>query len=228
MEEINIKEILSFFVSKIWLMIIFVLAFATMGYLYFAHIQTPMYHSSTTIILVSEQEDTNNSNITMNKQLVSTYSEIIKNKSVLNKVINNLDLDMSVKELAENISVTAVGDTEIIKIEVSSIDNALARNIASEVAKTFISEVNDIFKLQNVTILSEAGIEKQPYNISLTKQIPLSGFVGLFLSVVIIFLIYYFDTSIKSVEAIESKAKLTVLGTVEKVKGKNEKENIRK
>ena len=72
MEEINVREILDFFISKIWLIIIFALVFAANGYLYFAHIQTPKYHSSTTIILVSEQEDTNTSNISMNQQLVST------------------------------------------------------------------------------------------------------------------------------------------------------------
>ncbi|MCI9585407.1 MAG: hypothetical protein HFH45_02075 [Bacilli bacterium] len=222
MEEINIKELLDFFISKIFLIIIIVLVFAANGYLYFAHIQTPKYHSSTTIILVSEQEDTNTSNISLNQQLVSTYSEIIKNSSVLNKVINKLDLNMTVKELANNISVTSVDKTEIIKIEVSSIDNVLARDIASEITKTFITEVNDIFKLQNVTILSEAGIEKQPYNVSLVKQVTLSSIVGLFISLIILFALFYFDTSIKSVEAIENKAKLTVLGTVEKVKGKNE------
>ena len=93
---------------------------------------------------------------------------------------------------------------------------------SSEITKTFITEVNDIFKLQNVTILSEAGIEKQPYNVSLVKQVTLSSIVGLFISLIILFALFYFDTSIKSVEAIENKAKLTVLGTVEKVKGKNE------
>jgi len=173
-------------------------------------------------IFKHQSMDTNTSNISMNQQLVSTYSEIVKNRSVLSKVINNLNLDMSVKELAENISVTSANNTEIIKIEVSSVDKVLARDIASEVAKTFISEVNDIFKLQNVTILSEAQIENQPYNVSLVKQVALSGLAGLCLSIIVISLIYYFDTSIKSVEAIENKAKLTVLGTVEKVKGKNE------
>lgn len=222
MEEINIKELLDFFISKIFLIIIIVLVFAANGYLYFAHIQTPKYHSSTTIILVSEQEDTNTSNISLNQQLVSTYSEIVKNRSVLNKVINKLDLDMTVKELANNISVTSVDKTEIIKIEVSNADNVLARDIASEITKTFITEVNDIFKLQNVTILSEAQVEKQPYNVSLVKQVTLSSIIGLFISLIILFAIFYFDTSIKSVETIENKAKLTVLGTVEKVKGKNE------
>jgi len=222
MDEINIKEIINFLISKLWLIIILVIVFAVNGYLYFSHIQTPLYHSSTTIILVSEQEDTNTSNISMNQQLVSTYSEIVKNRSVLSKVISKLDLDMSVKELANNITVTSVDNTEIIKIEVSSANNVLARDIASEIAKTFIAEVNNIFKLQNVTILSEAQIEKQPYNVSLTKQVTLSGCVGLFISIIVLFLIYYFDTSIKSVETIENKANLTVLGTVEKVKGKNE------
>jgi len=43
MEDINVKEIINFFISKIWLVIIFVLVFAVNGYLYFAHIQTPKY-----------------------------------------------------------------------------------------------------------------------------------------------------------------------------------------
>lgn len=223
MEEINIKEILEFFVSKLYFILIFIVLFAGIGYCYFAYIQTPRYHSSTTIILVSEQEDTNTTNISLNQQLVATYSEIVKNRSVLSKVINKLDLDMSVKELAEDITVTAVDDTEIIKIEVSSEDNVLARDIASEVALTFISEVNDIFNLQNVTILSEAQVEKEPYNVSLVKQTCVSGFVGLLISLIILFLVYYFDTTVKSVEQIENKIKLTVLGTVEKVKDKNER-----
>ena len=52
MEEINVKEILDFFVSKLYFILIFIVLFAGLGYFYFAHIQTPRYHSSTTIILV--------------------------------------------------------------------------------------------------------------------------------------------------------------------------------
>jgi len=218
MEEINTREIINFFISKIYFIIIFIIIFATAGYFYFAHIQTPRYHSSTTIILVSEKEDTNASNLNLNKQLVSTYSEIVKNRSVLNKVINKLDLNTTAKKLAKDISVTSINDTEIIKIEVSNTNKKLARDIAEEVAITFISEVNDIYNLQNVTILSQPQIENTPYNVSIVKQTALSGFTGLFISTIIVFLIYYFDTTIKSTETIENKAKLTVLGTVEKVK----------
>jgi len=147
-----------------------------------------------------------------------TFDETNLNRQLYSnkETINKYKVDI-LEENAKKIS-----NTEIIKIEVSAMDNVLARDIASEIAKTFIAEVNNIFKLQNVTILSEAQIEKQPYNVSLTKQVTLSGCVGLFISIIVLFLIYYFDTSIKSVEAIENKANLTVLGTVEKVKGKNE------
>lgn len=223
MEKINTKELLKFFASKIYLMIIFVVTFIIIGYVYFAHIQTPMYHSSRTVILVSEQkENTTTNDINMNHQLVTTYSEIIKNSSVLTEVIDKLNLNMSSNELASKISVSAVNNTEIIKIEVSDENNQEAYEIVNAVTEVFIKKVDEVFSLKNIEVLSKATIENEPYNISLPKQLTISALAGLFLSTIVIFLIFYFDTTIKSAEDIE-KIGLTVLGKVSKVGGKNDK-----
>ena len=159
MEQFNLKELLALLSSKIYLMIIFIFLFAIIGYAYFAHIQTPMYHSSANVILVSEQkENTTQSDINMNHQLVSTYSEIAKNSSVLNEVIKTLNLNISKNELAKKISVSAVKDTEIIKIEVSDKNNKEAYRIVTTLTDVFIKKVNDIFSLKNIEILSKSTI----------------------------------------------------------------------
>ncbi|MBR3362383.1 MAG: hypothetical protein IKG40_00485 [Bacilli bacterium] len=223
METINYKELISFFISKIYLVILFVLIFTGLGYLYFAHVQTPLYQSSTNVILVSEQkENTTQSDLNMNHQLVSTYSEIIKNNSVLDKVIKNLNLNTTSEKLAKKIKVSAVNNTEIIKIEVLDKSPKQAYIIVNEVTDTFIKKVNEVFSLENVEILSKAKIAKEPYNIDLSKQLILSAAGGILISFIVIFLIYYFDTTIKNVEDIE-KLGLTALGKVVKAGGKNEK-----
>ena len=218
MEEINIKDLFNFFISKIKIIGIIVGVFVILGVLYVKFLQVPMYHSATTLILVSDNNNNNSaamqSDINLNKNLVSTYSEIVKSRTVLRKVKKELKLDMSIKELSKQIEVTSVENTEIIRIEVSDEDNKLAQKIAKEVAKTFMNEVKDIYNLTNITIIDKASLEKKPYNVSMIKQVGLFGISGLVIGSVVVFLIFYFDTSIKSSKDIEEKLGLPVIGNV--------------
>lgn len=218
MEEINIKDLFNFFISKIKIIGIIVGVFVILGVLYVKFLQVPMYHSATTLILVSDNNNNNSaamqSDINLNKNLVSTYSEIVKSRTVLKKVKKELKLDMSIKELSKQIEVTSVENTEIIRIEVSDEDNKSAQKIAEEVAKTFMNEVKDIYNLTNITIIDKASLEKKPYNVSMIKQVGLFGISGLVIGSVVVFLIFYFDTSIKSSKDIEEKLGLPVIGNV--------------
>lgn len=218
MEEINIKDLFNFFISKIKIIGIIVGVFVILGVLYVKLLQVPMYHSATTLILVSDNNNNNSaamqSDINLNKNLVSTYSEIVKSRTVLKKVKKELKLDMSIKELSKQIEVTSVENTEIIRIEVSDENNKLAQKIAKEVAKTFMNEVKDIYNLTNITIIDKASLEKKPYNVSMIKQVGLFGISGLVIGSVVVFLIFYFDTSIKSSKDIEEKLGLPVIGNV--------------
>lgn len=218
MEEINIKDLFNFFISKIKIIGIIVGVFVILGVLYVKFLQVPMYHSATTLILVSDNNNNNSaamqSDINLNKNLVSTYSEIVKSRTVLKKVKKELKLDISIKELSKQIEVTSVENTEIIRIEVSDEDNKLAQKIAKEVAKTFMNEVKDIYNLTNITIIDKASLEKKPYNVSMIKQVGLFGISGLVIGSVVVFLIFYFDTSIKSSKDIEEKLGLPVIGNV--------------
>lgn len=225
MEEINIGELLKFYISKLYIVIIAMIIFFIGGAIYINYLLTPMYHSSTTLILVSDNNTESStvlqSEVALNKNLVTTYSEIVKSRSVLNKVINELDLGISTSELSKKIEVASVENTEIIKIEVSDEDNEIARDIATTTSKVFMKEVQKIYKLKNVSIVDKAYLEKQPYNISLLKQTILITGIGFVLGSIIIFLIFYFDTSIKSAKDIEEKLGLSVVGNVTLVEKKN-------
>lgn len=218
MEEINLKELFKFFISKLKIILSITIVFILLGVLYISVLLTPMYHSSTTLILVSDNSNTNSSSvqsdINLNKNLVSTYSEIVKSRTVLNQVIKDLDLDMTVKELSKNIEVTSIENTEIIRIEVSNENNQLAKDIATATASTFMKEVKDIYNLTNVSTVDKAYLEKEPYNINWPVQMFIFGAAGLGIGCLVVFLIFYFDTSIKSSNDIEEKLGLPVIGNV--------------
>ena len=61
---------------------------------------------------------------------------------------------------------------------------------------------------------------ESPYNINIFKDLLIYLLVGIVISFGIIFVIFYFDTTIKSVEEIENKLGLPVFGIVPKVKRK--------
>lgn len=222
MEEINLKELFEYFVSKLPIIVIAALLTTLVGIAYGLWFQKPMYNSYTTIVLTRTDNGSTTtdgtgitqSDILLNQNLVSTYREIIKSKRILNQVINNLDLNISTDELEKNISVTSEKDTEVIKISVNNSNPTDAKDIANEIERVFSNEIISIYNIKNITIIDYAEEDTTPYNINVPKQIILAFLIGFILACAVIFVTFYFDTTIKSSEEIENKLGLPVLGVV--------------
>lgn len=223
MEEIDLKDLLEYFLGKISWIIIAVALAVVIGNAYTIFVRIPMYRSSATLVLVSENTGDstsgyNTSEQQLNKNLVGTYSEIIKSKAVLNEVISNLNLDYTPAQLQKKISVASVNNTEVITISVVDSDNKLASEIANETARVFVIEANRIYKLNNITTLDQAEPDVNPYNVNYIKDNLIFVAIGLVVSCGIVFLFFYFDTTIKTSEEIENKLGLTIVGIVPKVR----------
>lgn len=219
MEEIDLKELITYFRSKIVWIIVCIMFILVVGNVYTVITRVPMYRSNTTIVLVSENqnESYNTSELQLNKNLVGTYSEIIKSRKVLNQVIKNLKLHYTVAQLSNNISVSAVANTEIIRVSVGDKNAKVAAKIANEIADVFMTEIQKIYKLNNVSVVDKAVKGVKPYNVNYVKDNAIYTAIGLVLSCGIIFIKFYFDTTIKTSDEIENKLGLTVLGIVPKV-----------
>lgn len=221
MEELNLKEISGYFISKLKYILIFIVIVVLSGNIITTIIRRPMYHSNTTIVLINGKKDDTTATLTtsdiqLSKNLVDTYSEIIKSRKVLSKVIKNLKLDYKVNELSKRIQVSSIENTEIIKIMVSDKNNELAAKITDEIATVFSKEVQEIYNLKNISIIDKAAIENKPYNINYIKDNIIYLSVGIAISCLVVFILYYFDTSIKSADIVEEKLGLTVIGIVPK------------
>ncbi len=220
MEEIDLKDFFNYIKSKIVFIVILVAMFLSFILLYDLKIKTPMYKTYTTIVLTqSDSQKGTTSTITqndilLNKNLVSTYSEIIKSELILEQVINNLGIKATATELSNNIQVAALNDTEILKISVSNADPEVAASLANEIADVFTTEIKKIYKIDNVSTIDRAKVPKEVANNTFKRDIVLAVFLGIFMGIGIIFILYYFDDTIKSNEDIEEKIGLPVLSKI--------------
>ncbi len=217
MEEINLKEVYSYFKSRLLWMLLAIVVIVIIGNVYTILTRVPMYQSNTTIVLVGEsKKGYSQTDSQLNQNLIGTYSEIITSRKVLQQVIDNLKLKMTVDELSQNITTSSVEDTEIIRITVNNEKKKMAVKIADEVASVFSEEIQDIYNLENVAIIDKAEVAKEPYNINYVKDNVIYLMIGVVLSFGVVFVMYYFDTTIKSSETVEEKLGLTVIGIVPK------------
>ena len=221
MEEINLKDFFDYY-KKYLLIIIIVVLLSVVGMLvYNIWLKTPLYSTSTTVVLVkndsssSESENTINQNdIVLNQKLVSTYRQIIKSKLVLNQVIEDLELDYSYSKLANEVDVKAIEDTEILKITVTDVSAPRSAEIANKIASVFDKEVIKIYNINNVSVIDVAEVPFTPSNANLFRDIVLAIMVSFAAVSGIIFVIYYFDDTIRDVETIEKEIDLPVVAKV--------------
>jgi capsular polysaccharide biosynthesis protein len=223
MENINIKEVTTFLLRKLWLILAILAVVVAGGEIYSNILKTPLYESNTNVVLISDNStktEITNNDVTLSNNLVKTYSEIVKSRNVLSKVIENLHLDESYESLKSQVTVSSVTSTQLISIKISDKDPKKAKEIADELGKVFKAEIKEIYKIDNVQIVDEAAEANSPYNINILKESIIYLVAGLVLGVGAAYLLFIMDKTIKDTDTVEKKLGLTVMGVVPEVESK--------
>ena len=220
MEELDLKQLIGIFWSKKLEIILIIAILIIVGIIYTMTFTTPMYSAATTLLLASSNgnqqdgEAITTTDLTLNSKLVSTYSELVKSKNVLREVIDNLQMEINEDELRNNVKVTSVEDTELIKISVTTKEAEVAPKIANEIAKVFIEKVKGFYNIENVQVVDEAEVSNTPSNINHKKDVVIFAFIGVVLAVIYVLIANMLDTTIKTAEEVEKEFKLPVLASI--------------
>ena len=232
MEELDLKEVLNIFWKGKFKIIGVLLVFIVLGIVYTMNFVTPVYTASTRLVLATSTNKNNqvgdatnsqvssdqitSTEVSLNANLVATYSELVKSKNVMREVIKNLNLQNEVQEenLRNSVSVTAVKNTAIIEIAVTNAKPKIASDIANEIAKVFTAKVGEIYNIDNVHVVDEAEIPNDPSNINHIKDVIKFVAVGLVIAVMYVLVANMLDTTVKSAEEIEQALKLPVLVSI--------------
>lgn len=215
-EELDLRKLFDMFWNKKIEIIIIILLFLIIGTVYTMFLVKPVYSSSTSLLLAGSQntETITTTDITINNKLISTYSELIKSKSILRKVKSSLNLDLSEDSIKKMIKVDAIDSTDLIQITVTNADNELSERIANKIAVIFIDEIQKYYNIDNVQIVDKAEVSYTPSNINHTKDIVMFGIAGAVVAFIIALVINLIDTTIKSSSTIEQEFDVPVLASI--------------
>lgn len=235
MEETDLKDFFNYFKKSFYYFLSITLSVFLIGSIYTFFIQKPLYQSRATVILGGDQAKTITQNeININKNLVDTYAEVVKSHRVLDRVKTSLEsegitsVENDYTKLSKKISVSTLKDTEIIEIKVTDKDAANSAKIADTTSKVFVEEVNKLYNLQNAKILDYAIEPTKPFNINIPRQELIFATVGIILATGIIFVIYYFDRSLKTQEQVEQQLKLPFIGKIRRIHAPKNTKNLSK
>lgn len=180
---------------------------------------TPVYTSTTKMYVLSKQDANSavtSSDLQAGSQLTKDYMELIKSRSVMEQVISQLQLDMSVDKLSGEITVSNTADTRILSISVENESPKLAKEIADAVresASVQITQITDA-DADAVNMVEEGNLPKDPTSPNTMKNAMLGGILGIFLALGAIVLIYILDDTIKTPDDVERYLGLTVLTSI--------------
>ena len=218
MEEIDLKDFLVYLKKFIPAIIIAAILAIGAVFIYDTSIKTPLYSTHTKVLLMQDDASNNASStlndVSANQKLAATYSEFVKSRLVLQQVIDKLHLEYSADELAKEISVTNITDTQVLQITVTDKSAENAQKIADAITDVFAKEITDITGIDNVKPYEVAQLPDKASNNTLKRDLVIAAIIAIFGVLAVAFIIFYFDDTIKYSEDLEKKINLPIAGKI--------------
>lgn len=215
--EIDLKEIFIILLDRLWVIIFTGVLLAALTGIYTKVFVTPMYTSTAKVYVINRQSEENAvtySDLQSGSSLTQDYMVMVKGNNVLGQVIDELNLDMTVEDLKERVSVSNETNTRFISISVEDPDPVVAQQIADCMAEISAEVGQDVMDIKKVNIAEEANLPKYPSSPNLKKNILIGGFAGIFLAIVVIIIIFLMNDSIRTSEDVKKYLDLNTLGQI--------------
>ena len=233
-EELDLTSIMAVIKKWMFLIIIFMILGLAAAFLYNST-ATLKYQSKTTLYVEPSVSSAgvDYQGILTNQKMVQTYAEIIKSRRVINKVIENLNLNLTYEELMEELSLSSATDTQIITVAIKDSSAVRASNIANEIAKVLIKDLKENMKITNIKVIDEAiendkAVEPRT---TINMLVGLTG--GMMVSLLLVFLFEASDKKITTHEDIKKYLNIKTLGIIplnsidDKLRSKKSKEYVK-
>lgn len=162
----------------------------------------------------SGQDTITSSQITAAKELIKTYGVILKDTSVTNIISERMGNRFSAAEISSMIAVSAVEDSTIMTISVTSADPKASEEICNyldEIGSVKIAEVTNTGYIKSI---DSASSPKAPSSPNINRYTLIGIMLGILFSCLIIIIVGMLDNTVKSEEELAQRLKVPVLGKI--------------
>lgn len=177
----------------------------------------PVYEASAKMIVNARQEQTGtvtNDQILSAQKLVDTYAIIIRSRTVLEPVVEELQLPVDADRLAKMVTVTSVNETQVMQIAVQSTDPDVALNVVAQIVATCPKIIIDAVDAGSVKTVEAAHLRKSPVAPNTNLYTLLSAFLCMFAVTAIVIMRFVLDNTYHSEMELRDDLGLPVLGVI--------------
>ncbi|MGX1793238.1 polysaccharide biosynthesis tyrosine autokinase [Microbacterium sp. NPDC055312] len=212
---------------KNWILLVVLLLVGLAGGAGYALMQAPKYTASTQLYVSVRTEGAATGDLvqgtTFARQMVTSYVDVVDTALVLEPVIEELGLDLTVAQLAARVSASTPLNTVLIDIAVTEGDRDEAAEIANAIAESFGSVVQGTLEQPTgaeasspvtITITEPAVAPIEPTSPNVRMLILLGGLLGLALGVGLAMLRTVLDNRIHTLHDLEDITDRPMLGGI--------------
>ena len=218
--EIELSELFKILKQNVVLILVTSLIFMLVGFLFTYFMIKPQYQSEATVIVnnrKAEQANITNDELTTAQNLAGVYSIIIKSDTVLDQVIENLALETSTKQLSNKVTVSAVNNSQVMRITTKDYSPEEAFAITEEVVKVAPEIIIDMVEAGSVKVISNASLNEAKVSPNLKMNVLISFVLGAMVSIGYVFVKHMLDNTFKSESDIQQVLGLPVIGIIPNV-----------
>lgn len=226
----DISEVLGGIKDKWKNIVLIVLFFLLISSIYNIFFINKEYEANVKIFIGKQKfknitETYNNEEINLYQRLITTYSEVIKSKKLINESIKgskmnylqgkykNINYDL----LMENLTVNPIANTQIIEIKYKSLNPQQSYDLLYSITENLISYSKELYPNVNITILEQVHVNLKPL---MNKKLTIIG-LGLILGLIVgiggIIGVMYLNNTYKNQKSLEEEIGLTVIGVIPKI-----------
>ncbi len=223
MEEeltLDLRELFHILKKRIKLILIITILTTLISGVISYFVLTPIYESKMSIFIGKEQSTITqegiytSSDVTMYQKLMKTYASIAESNAVIEAALKSTDINIKVKTAEGMLSVTPEADTQIMSISVQSENPKEAQKLVSAITTAFIERSGEVIHNGQVEVIDKPKIPEIPIKPNKKLNIAIAFFLGLMVSVGIVFVLEYLDSTIKTKEDIEKYIGIPVIGII--------------
>ncbi len=213
--EIDLKEIFFLLLYKWKMILMALLVGAAVFGAYHTFLMKPSYQADASIYITNTDSMISFSDLQLSAALTQDYANIIKSRTVLNRVIDELDLDLDYTGLSRLITVVNPEDSHIIEMQVVCGDPELSRNITNALMNISIDQIYQIIGSSEPTVIDYSIAESvEDVTPSIFKYMAIGGLLGAFAVCAALIVRMFMDSTIKSEEDVEKHLGLPILAAV--------------
>lgn len=234
----SIKDIIRLLLSHFWMILIITILGGGAAFCFSKYVLTPDYSSHITMYVQSytiadSNTNVNNvNNISNSKQLVNTYMEVLKDDAVMNAVGSKLVEQFDRSVLDQNFSVSPAGvivpstirsclsissvtDTSAVKVMAKAKDPKIASAICNDLSQVAPQYVEDAVGVGSIKSIDTAKVYNTPIGPNVMKNTAMGMAAAFMLIVLVIFVIDFFDNTIKDPDALSQKYNKAIIGEIQ-------------